>query len=670
MVFSIRMRAAQGGAHEKGGRHISGAERLVGEDALSRTAGEMVERALHHSKGRADFIRITMEEVDPASTKEIEPPAIREYEGKTMEETREKGLAVLAAHGVNRTAAEKALQALLSLDVSMRGAMAVSAETGERMDSLGDRGIRVTRMGFRDKAEAARVLVSHGYEGMHIREALVLAGKVLSCEDVLGELCISDDPEYTTGYVSYRDESGIPVYCRLEPLKPAGCALGGRVFFLKDGADPEKVRAYLEETTVFVRTPALSQTAEITDRTKERKSDLLTGLAAEAESLRHSSVYRKVTDTVQHDAAHARVGGEDCLMLTTNNYLGLAHRKDMEEAAAEAVRQYGTGSGGSRLLSGSFPLFTELEKALAALKETESALVFNTGYMTNLGTVSALIGPKDHVFSDSLNHASIIDGCRLSRGHIHVYPHNDLTALSEMLEDLPDEGRRLIITDGVFSMDGDIADLPGLLRLAEKYDCLLAVDDAHATGIIGNGRGTAHYFGVSSPRLLQIGTLSKAVGSEGGFVCASETIITLLRNRARSFIFSTALTPPDIGAALAGVRLIASGKAPVRKLQDNISFLAGKLAEAGIDVPGKTKDGKVIEDFLPTPIFPIVLGSDERTLAAAEQLRERQILLSAIRPPTVPKGESRLRLTVTADHSFGELAYLADTLKEVIGNLS
>lgn len=661
-MFSIRMRSAKGGPHEKGGTHISGCERLVEEKDLPGQALEMVVRALSHSKGKADFIRITMDEVRKEEISYIPCPLIEEYRGEGIEETISYGKRVLAKGGITEEAVCKAVSALLSRKISMRGAMIVSATTGERLDGLGDRGVRVTRMGFENPAEASSLLLSHGYQGVHIKEALVLAGKVLSCPEVLGELCISDDPDYVVGYVSYKNSLGNPVYSRLSPMKELGNSFGGRIFFVKDGANIEEIRSYLETKTVLVRSPLLSERGKIAGGELE---DVVKEIEREVETLRSSPDFRTLHTYHPLNAARAMSEGKEYIMMTTNNYLGLAQWDELKCGARRGAAM-GTGSGGSRLLSGSFPLFETLERELAALKETESALVFNTGYMANVGVINALVGAKDHILSDSLNHASIIDGARLSHATIHVYPHNDISSLERILQSLPEEGRRLIVTDSVFSMDGDIAPLPKLLELAEKYNALLVVDDAHATGVLGEGRGSAHFFGIQSKRLLQVGTLSKAIGSEGGFVCGSETMISYIRNKARSFIFSTALTPMDIGAAIEGVRLIRNGKAPISKLHGLVRSMTHLLAERNIDVPGKTKNGNVAEDFNETPIFPIIVGSSEKALHVAEEMKKRGIILSAIRPPTVAKGEARLRLTVTADHTEEDLAYVADALKELL----
>ncbi len=693
MKYNIRMRAAQGGPHENGGRHISGAERILSKDELVSSAGELVSRALHHNKGEADFIRITIDAISPDTIHRIPCLHIAGTYNATPQEAHETAIRLLGAHGVSERAVRKALQALLNRTTTMRGAMIVDCETGERLDTLGDRGIRVSHMGFEDPSEAAMTLAAAGFTGDHINEALVLASKVLAAPGVVGELCISDDPDYVTGYISYGH-----TYHRLTPTKELGNPFGGRLFFVEPNTDLTALRHYLEEQTVLVATPEMTHLKDSPvappsqpDLQQTSQPNLQQTLQHELADLTARAVRRSLTTYTPLNAARAEAEGRTYLMMTTNNYLGLAQSQALRDAATKAVKTYGTGSGGSRLLSGSFPLFQELEQALAQLKHTEAALVFNTGYMTNVGVISALVGAGDHVISDELNHASIIDGCRLSRAQIHIYKHNDVASLIEVMNTLPPTRRRLIITDGVFSMDGDIAPLPDLLDIAHQYNAWLAVDDAHATGVIGNGRGTAHHFGIESdPSLIQIGTLSKALGSEGGFVCASRLVIDYLINKARSFIFSTALSPADIGAALAAVQELLNDGTPVKRLQHAIQTMTNALAEAGVIVPGKTEamnsapslvtttspivgtdtvPPQVVpkaQNYMPTPIFPIIVGSAERAIAVANAMKEHGIILSAIRPPTVPKGESRLRLTVTADHSEADIRYVAQTLKTVL----
>lgn len=354
------------------------------------------------------------------------------------------------------------------------------------------------------------------------------------------------------------------------------------------------------------------------------------------------------------DAVRVKRDNKEYLMMASNNYLGLTFDSRVIEGAVKGARQYGTGSGGSRLVSGTFPLFTDLENELAKFKNTEKALVFNTGYMANVGTISAIADKNTIIFSDALNHASIIDGCRLSRGAVKAYSHCDVDELKYLLKQVDRNARKLIVTDGVFSMDGDIAPLDKLYELSRDYNALLMVDDAHATGTIGNGHGTAAYFNLEKEIDIQLGTLSKSLGSVGGYVAANSTIIDYLVNTSRSFIFSTALSPADIGAALAALHVLETDVSVLERLQENVNYMSDQLTSMGIDSTNET------------PIFPILIGSNEDTLAVSDYLYEAGIIGTAIRPPTVPIGESRIRLTVTAAHNKEQIDYVCHTLHKAM----
>lgn len=354
------------------------------------------------------------------------------------------------------------------------------------------------------------------------------------------------------------------------------------------------------------------------------------------------------------DAVRVKQEDKEYLMMASNNYLGLTFDSRVIEGAVKGAQQYGTGSGGSRLVSGTFPLFTELETELAKFKNTEKALVFNTGYMANVGTISAIADKNTIIFSDALNHASIIDGCRLSRGAVKAYSHCDVDELKYLLKQVDRNARKLIVTDGVFSMDGDIAPLDKLYELSRDYNALLMVDDAHATGTIGNGHGTAAYFNLEKEIDIQLGTLSKSLGSVGGYVAANSTIIDYLVNTSRSFIFSTALSPADIGAALAALYVLETDASVLGRLQENVNYMADQLNSMGIDATNET------------PIFPILIGRNEDTLAVSDYLYEAGIIGTAIRPPTVPIGESRIRLTVTAAHNKEQVDYVCHTLHKAM----
>ena len=358
------------------------------------------------------------------------------------------------------------------------------------------------------------------------------------------------------------------------------------------------------------------------------------------------------------DAVRVKRDDKEYLMMASNNYLGLTFDTRVIEGALKGAQQYGTGSGGSRLVSGTFPLFTELERSLAKFKNTEKALIFNTGYMANVGTISAIADKNTIIFSDKLNHASIIDGCRLSRGAVKAYSHCDVDELKYLLKQVDRHARKLIVTDGVFSMDGDIAPLDKLYELSRDYNALLMVDDAHATGTIGNGHGTAAYFNLEKEIDIQLGTLSKSLGSVGGYVAANSTIIDYLVNTSRSFIFSTALSPADIGAALAALQVLETDASVLGHLQENVNYMADQLTSLGIDSTNET------------PIFPILIGSNEDTLTVSDYLYEAGIIGTAIRPPTVPIGESRIRLTVTAAHNKKQIDFVCQSLHNAMKQLN
>jgi hypothetical protein len=356
------------------------------------------------------------------------------------------------------------------------------------------------------------------------------------------------------------------------------------------------------------------------------------------------------------DAVRVKRNNREFIMMASNNYLGLTHDLRVQQAAKYAVEQYGTGSGGARLTSGTFPLFNELELGIADFKHTEQALVFNTGYMANVGTITALMNKNSIIISDELNHASIIDGCRLSGARIERYNHKDIEHAEHILKNYK-SSHKMIITDGVFSMDGDIAPLDKLYELGKEYNTLLMVDDAHSTGVLGNGRGTAHHFGLTDVD-VQLGTLSKALGSVGGYVAGRKELIEYLVNYSRSFIFSTALSPADIGAALEALTIVKNEPLVVEQLHENTAYMANKLQSMGIECDDET------------PIFPIIVGDNERALSLAHELEARGIIITAIRPPTVPVGESRLRMTVTAAHSQEQLDYVANTLRGLLVDMN
>ena len=353
-----------------------------------------------------------------------------------------------------------------------------------------------------------------------------------------------------------------------------------------------------------------------------------------------------------------RIDGAEVLLLCSNNYLGLADHPRVRQAAAEAAQRLGAGSGASRLISGTMEIHRELEQRLAEFKGYDSALLFGAGYLANTGTVAALTTRGGVIFSDELNHASLIDGCRLSGAETFVYRHRDVEHLEYGLGQAG-ERAQLIVTDGVFSMDGDVAPLIDLAELARRYRCRLMVDEAHGTGAIGpGGRGTVAAAGLEGEVDVIVGTLGKALGSYGAYACASRETIDLLVNTSRPFIFSTAPPPPSVGAAIEALALLASRPGLVEQLRRNAATLRQVLDGYGLETGGSR-----------TQIVPVIVGDARRTVALCERALEGGVFAQAIRPPTVPDGASRLRLTVMANHRADELQKAGRVIARAAGGL-
>jgi len=368
----------------------------------------------------------------------------------------------------------------------------------------------------------------------------------------------------------------------------------------------------------------------------------VTDVAERLEELRDRGLYRQLRLVNGPQGPRVMLDGRSVLLLCSNNYLGLADHPQVREAAAEAALHWGAGAGASRLISGNMEPHRRLEARLAEFKGYEAALLFGSGYLANTGTIAALAGAGEVVFSDELNHASIVDGCRLSRAETFVYRHGDLEHLAWGLEQAGGRGS-LVVTDGVFSMDGDIAPLPQLLELAHRHGCRLMVDEAHATGAVGpGGRGSVAAAGLSGEVDLVVGTLGKALGSYGAYACAGAETIDFLVNIARPFVFSTAPPPPSVAAATAALELVSAER--VGRLQANATAFRAALAAEGLDA-GRSR----------TQIVPIEVGDAEPTMELCERLLAGGVFAQGIRPPTVPEGSSRLRFTVMASHEAGEL---------------
>src|SRR5579862_4492330 len=352
------------------------------------------------------------------------------------------------------------------------------------------------------------------------------------------------------------------------------------------------------------------------------------------------------------------VDGKEVINLASNNYLGLTSHPKLKKAAIEAVRKYGAGSGAVRSIAGTMQIHVDLETQIAKFKNTEACVVFQSGFTANAGTVSAILGKEDLIISDELNHASIIDGSRLSKGTIKVFKHKDTADCERILKDTENwNGKKLLITDGVFSMDGDIANLPALCDLAEKYNCIMMVDDAHSSGVLGSrGRGTIDHLGCHGRVDIQVGTLSKAIGSIGGYVCGSQDLIDFLYHRARPFLFSTSHPPSVTATCQAAFELLDSeaGEKLIKKLWANTKFFKRKLKKLGF----KTGDSE-------TPITPILVGDAGKAFEFSRELFAEGVLAMAIGFPTVPEGKARLRTIVTATHKRADLERAAEIIGRV-----
>jgi glycine C-acetyltransferase len=385
-------------------------------------------------------------------------------------------------------------------------------------------------------------------------------------------------------------------------------------------------------------------------------SDPLSYLHDQLEQWRQEGTFQRLRILQSESAAESRFDGKQVINLASNNYLGLTTHPKLRAAAIAATEKFGVGSGAVRTISGTMSIHMELEERIAAFKHSEACVVFQSGFAANAGTVSALLTPEDHIVSDELNHASIIDGCRLSRAKIHVFPHKDVAAAEKILSDLDSAtGRKLLITDGVFSMDGDIGALPGLTDAAEKHGAIMMVDDAHSSGVLGrNGRGTVDHFNLHGRVHVQVGTLSKAIGVLGGYVCGSRDLIEFLYHRARPFLFSTSHPPGVAAACLAAFDVLEQEPERIEALWDNTRYFKKGLTEAGFNT-----------GISETPITPVIVGEAALAHQLSRELFAEGVLATGIGFPTVPKGRARVRTIVTATHTKAEL----DQALEVFGKV-
>lgn len=360
--------------------------------------------------------------------------------------------------------------------------------------------------------------------------------------------------------------------------------------------------------------------------------------------IKNKGLYRRLRIVESEQSSKVVIDCREVILLSSNNYLSLANHPKIKEAAKKAIDKYGAGSGAARLISGNCILYTELEEKIAEFKNTEAALVFGSGYLANISILSTVVKEGDLILSDELNHASIIDGCRLSMAKKVIYRHKDTRHVEEILS--KNKRRRiLIVTEGVFSMDGDIAPLPEIIDIAKRYSAIVMVDDVHGTGVLGKrGKGTAEHFGIGKGIDIHMGTLGKALGAYGAYAAGDKGLIEFLINKARGFIFTTALPPSVLASAIKAIEILEEEPHLIKKLWENRDYLVNGLKSLGFDTMG-----------CETPIIPILIGKAEKALKMSEGLFEQGVYVPAIRPPTVPEDTCRLRLTVMAAHTKEDL---------------
>jgi glycine C-acetyltransferase len=383
--------------------------------------------------------------------------------------------------------------------------------------------------------------------------------------------------------------------------------------------------------------------------------DPLAYLGDELDALKQQNLYRRLRILEEEQKAHTTFDHRSVVNLSSNNYLGLTTHPRLRARALEAIERYGVGSGSVRTIAGTMEIHMELERRLAEFKKVDAVVVFQSGFAANAGTVSAILNKDDVVISDALNHASIIDGCRLSRATVKVFPHKDVDAARRIITELPAGQRKLLITDGVFSMDGDLGPLPALCEVAEATGCIMMVDDAHASGVFGaNGRGTVDHFGMHGRVDVQVGTLSKAIGALGGYVAGNRNLIEFLYHRARPFLFSTSHPPAVAAACIAALDVLTEEPEIMERLWDNTRFFKTGLERAGFDT-----------GLSESPITPVIAGDSAKANKLSDRLFEEGVFAQAIGYPTVARDKARVRTIVTATHTREDLQYALDAFSKV-----
>ncbi len=392
----------------------------------------------------------------------------------------------------------------------------------------------------------------------------------------------------------------------------------------------------------------------------------LAHLTAQLDELKAKGTFFKLRLLDDIQAPVCTYDGRKVINLASNNYLGLCNHPKLEEAAIRAVKEHGVGSGAVRTIAGTMRIHMELEEKIARFKNVEACVVFQSGFTANAGTVGSILGKEDFILSDELNHASIIDGARLSRAKIKVFRHKDVAHCEELLQEVANEpGKKLVITDGVFSMDGDIGPVGELAALCEKYGAIMMVDDAHASGVLGrNGRGSVDHFGVHGKVDVQVGTLSKAIGALGGYVCGSRDLIDYLYHRARPFLFSTSHPPSVAATCIAAFDILENEPERIERLWSNTAYFKEQLAGVGFDIGGRTTPASE------TPIIPIILGDGRKTMEFSKALFEAGLMATGIAFPTVPEGKARVRIIMTSEHTREQLDQALEILTSVARKMS
>ena len=667
-LFAVKMRAA------RAGEHISGAERIVRADDIPALAAALAERALRHAKGEPDEIHLKVEEAGEIVHLEALP--VSTHVTHTPEEGRAVAVRLLADAGITRI---DEIMALFAETYTMRGAMLLDADTLERLEPDPARGVRATYMDSAGKKrQECRFPDGQYLSGKrrsrrfdfsaknHFAEAVVLATKVANAPGIVGEICVSDDPDYVTGYVATKEIG----YCRITTIKRKGDPCGGRIFLYRGPRKQvaETIR-FLQRQCVLVDNAPTAATSAAPPAGGSGVPPLQEGTPGGSgvpplqEGTPGGSGVPPLLDealaadlreaTSQHLLRICRVRPANLLSFASNDYQNLAADPRLKEAACAAIQRHGAGSGASRLVTGTLPEHVRLEQHLASFKGTEDAVVWATGYMANVGTISALVGKGDAVFSDALNHASIIDGCRLSRADVFVYRHGDMDDLARQLEASGPRRRKLVVSDAVFSMDGDLLDLPKFLEVCRQVRAVSMIDEAHATGVLGaTGRGLTELYGCKPDIIL--GTLSKALGSEGGFVCASRTVCDYLRNRSRSFIFSTAPGPGAMAAADAALSILENEPGRAAALRAKAFRFATELNTVGVACATQSA------------IVPIPVGDEHLACEVSAALEREGVLIPAIRYPTVARGAARLRAAVDIGKSDAELRRTAALIAQLL----